>query len=94
MRLRAKVDDNQKEIVAAARKLGCSVAITSQLGKGFPDLVIGLNGVNYLVEVKDSKKPPSARKLTDDEKKFKAAWYGQYDVIESIDDLLLLLLLK
>jgi len=94
VRLRAKVDDNQKEIVKAARKLGCSVAITSQLGKGFPDVVIGWNGVNYLVEIKDGNKPPSARKLSPDELEFQAAWQGQYDVIESIDDLLLLLLLK
>ena len=55
-----RVDANQAGLIAAARKMGCSVADTSRLGAGFPDLVIGLAGkggrVNLLVEVKDGRK--------------------------------------
>ena len=81
MRLRARVDENQKRIVDMFRGLGWSVAHTHTLGKGFPDLVVGFAGKNYLIEVKDGSKPPSARKLTADELAFQSAWRGQYDVI-------------
>jgi len=87
MRRAAKVDSNQPEIANEFRALGCTVAITSHLGKGFPDMVVGLMGrYNLLVEVKDGAKPPSARKLTPDEEKFKDGWNGQYCVVESIED--------
>lgn len=87
MRRAAKVDANQTEIVKAFRELGCSVAITSHLGKGFPDMVVGIMGRhNLLVEVKDGAKPPSKRKLTPDEQEFKDNWTGQYCVVESIED--------
>lgn len=48
MRRAAKTDDNQKEIVAAFRRLGFTVAVTSALGQGFPDLVVGKWG-NYIL---------------------------------------------
>lgn len=86
MRRAARVDSNQVHIVKAFRDLGCSVAITSSLGDGFPDAVVGLMGQNVLVEIKDGAKPPSARKLTPDEAKFASSWRGEYKVIESIED--------
>ena len=86
-----RVDANQAEIMAAARAMGCSVADTSSIGNGFPDLVIGLvtlkGRINLIVEVKDGAKPPSARKLTGDEREFRDAWRGQYAVVSSIDEL-------
>ena len=89
----AKVDSNQTEIVEYFRSQGCSVAITSGAGDGFPDLVVGVPppiglpvlGINLLVEVKDGEKPPSARKLTVDQEKFHGDWRGQIAVIESIE---------
>ena len=84
----ARVDSNQTEIVKAFRRLGASVAHTHTLGNGFPDVVVGVRGVNYLVEIKDGSKPPSQRKLTQDEQEFRGAWRGQYVVIESIDDVI------
>ena len=62
MRRAAKVDDNQKEIVSALRKLGASVLITSQLKNCF-DILVGYKGINYIIEIKDGKKPPSQRML-------------------------------
>ncbi len=91
MRRAAKIDDNQAEIVDALRKLGVSVWSTAALGKGFPDLVCGYRGKNYLFEVKDGAKPLSARKLTEDEARFFGSWNGQVNVIESIDDALIFL---
>lgn len=82
-----KIDDNQNSIVKALRKLGFSVAVTSSLGKGFPDLVVA-KGKTVLVELKDGKKIPSQRKLTRAEKEFMYSWSGEYLVALSIDDIL------
>ena len=80
-----KTDDNHQEIMDAFRAHAFSVADTSRLGQGFPDLVVAKGGINVLVEVKDGSKPPSARKLSEDEKKFMEAWRGRYRIIETID---------
>lgn len=87
MRLRARVDKNQKAIVEAARRYGATVHITSQVGKGFPDLVIGYRGKNWLVEVKDGEAPLSQQHLTVDEADWHARWRGNVRVIKSIDEL-------
>ena len=84
----AKVDRNQPEIVAAYRKAGASVAITSTAGQGFPDLVVGYRGVSYLIEVKDGELPPSARKLTPAQVKFRDDWRGHYAVVKSVEEAL------
>jgi Holliday junction resolvase len=81
----AKTDDNQQEIVDVFRRIGCSVAITSGLGDGFPDLVVARRGKNLLVECKDGSKPPSKRKLTPDQIEFHATWRGIIVIVESID---------
>jgi Holliday junction resolvase len=88
MRKAASIDGNQPEIVTTLRKIGCSVAITSGLGDGFPDLVVGRRGRNLLVEVKDGSKIPSKRKLTPDQIEFHAAWRGTIVIVESIDEAL------
>jgi hypothetical protein len=85
---KARVDANQPVIVATLRRCGFAVAHTHTLGKGFPDLCISRRGWTGLVEVKDSSKPPSARKLTPDEASFHAKWPGEIFVIESVDDVL------
>lgn len=86
MRRAAKVDENQKELVSQLRHHGCSVAVTSGVGVGFPDIVVGYKGQNFLFEVKDPAKPPSARKLTNDQEEFHWKWRGQIDVIETADE--------
>lgn len=88
MRRAAKVDRNQAEIVDALRAAGCSVAHTYMIGQGFPDVIAGRHGVNYLLEIKDGDKPPSAKRLTDDEQKFFDEWQGQVVVVETIEEAL------
>jgi hypothetical protein len=84
-----RVDANQKEIVAALRKVGASVAHTHMVGQGFPDLVCGYRGQDWLFEIKDGSKPPSARKLTPAEHKFNLDWRGgQIHIVTSVDDAL------
>lgn len=87
MRRSARVDANQSHLVAALRSFA-SVAVTSAVGKGFPDIVVGYRGRNYLFEIKDPKKPPSARRLTEHESDWHRLWLGQVHVVETLDDCL------
>lgn len=91
MRKRGRVDANQATIAAAFRGLGATVKITSNLGDGFGDMVVGAYGVNRIVECKDGSKPASQRKLTPSERKFHDDWKGTIDIIESTDDVIELL---
>ena len=88
MRKRAAVDANQAEIVQALRQCGCTVTSLAQLGGGVADLLVGRQGVNYVIEVKDGKKPPSKRTLTPDEELWHAEWRGRADVVCSVDEAL------
>jgi hypothetical protein len=84
-----KVDTNQSKLVAQMRKIpGLRVAHTHIVGNGFVDVVCGYKGQNFLFEIKDPSKPPSARKLTPDEEKFHSTWTGSIHVIEKIEDVL------
>jgi Holliday junction resolvase len=88
MRLAARTDSNQTEVVKQFRKFGCSVAITSSLGHGFPDIIVGKNFKNILVEIKDGNKTESARKLTSDEVDFAADWKGLICIVENLSDVI------
>ena len=85
-----RTDTNQTEIVEVFRSLGCSVHITSNVSHGFPDIVVGVCGLNLLVEIKDGNKIPSQRKLTPDEQKWHDEWRGQKVIVESVDDVVAL----
>lgn len=84
----SKVDANQAAIVAELRQVGASVLHLHTLGKGAPDLLVGFRGVNFLVEIKDGDKPPSAQKLTPDEQRFHDNWRGQRVVVRTADEAL------
>jgi Holliday junction resolvase len=87
MRYAAKVDINQKEIVASARACGAAVYHTHTIGKGFPDLLVCYGGYNLLVEIKKDKKA----KLTQDQVEFHVKHPGQIHVITSSDEMIELL---
>jgi hypothetical protein len=70
-----RVDANQDQIVSALRACGATVRVISQ-GDGIPDLLVGYRGYTMLLEVKDGRKPPSARELTPAEEKFFKDWTG------------------
>ena len=84
MRVRGRTDDNQQLIVKQLRQLGCSVAITSMIGKGFPDFVVGYQNKNYLIELKDGAKTKSRKELTADEVNFFQSWKGQVNKCEKL----------
>ena len=80
MRQRARVDANQKVIVAAFRKLGATVQHCHQI-PGCLDLIVGYGGIDVRVEIKDGSKPPSAQKLTKKEKETFQHWKGRPPVV-------------
>jgi len=86
MRRLAKVDGNQAELVKAFRAMGCSVLPLHTIGQGCPDLLVGIRGVNVLVEIKDGSAPKSARKLRPTQSKFHLGWRGPIEVAESTAD--------
>ena len=89
----AKVDANQSEIIAALRKAGAVVVITSQLKNAF-DCLVCFRGQINIVEIKDGNKPPSARKLSEGETKCKELLESvgvAYNVIISVDEALQLI---
>jgi hypothetical protein len=79
----ARIDDNQRDIVTALERAGCTVQSLASLGEGVPDLLVGVpmrmefghGGLamwqiparNIIIEVKDGAKPPSRRRLTEDQ---------------------------
>lgn len=63
-----------------------SVFSTHTIGKGFPDIVVGYRGINYLFEIKDENKTASQKKLTESEVKFHRGWMGQVHIVENIKD--------
>ena len=71
-----KVDANHAAVVQALRKAGATVQSLAGVGKGVPDLLVGIRGRTALFEVKDGAKVPSARKLTTDQLAWHAAWQG------------------
>lgn len=83
MRRFGRLDDNQREVVAALRAAGATVQSLASVGGGCPDLLVGYRGVNWLLEVKDGSKAPARRKLTDAEQRWADGWQGQWSVVES-----------
>ena len=76
MRRAARVDGNHAEIVTALRAAGATVQSLAAIGAGCPDLVVGLAGKTFLVEVKDGLKTPSHRVLTSDQRRWIERWTG------------------
>lgn len=86
MRLKARTDHNQREIVKAFRDAGAIVQHTHQLSHGVADLAIGFAGIMKWVEVKDGEKSKSKRKLTTDETGWHKLWKGYVVTVESLND--------
>jgi hypothetical protein len=77
-----KVDANHSQIVKVFRDLGCSVFDTSRVAGGFPDLVLGVNKITCLVEIKSS----SEAKFTSAQNLFMMHWKGSAVArIDSVD---------
>ena len=77
-----RVDANQRQVMQALRAIGADVLFI-----GHPvDLLVGYRGENWLLEVKDGSKPPSARRLTKAQAPFVDTWRGRVAVVKSVDE--------
>jgi hypothetical protein len=77
MRRAAKVDANQSAIVDALRSYGCSVTSLAPVGRGCPDLLVGIHKRTGLIECKTDLTAKSKTKgLTDDQIKWWQEWKG------------------
>ena len=76
---RQRSDLNQSRLVKVARKLGFSVLVISRTES--IDLLVGLAGIDQLIELKNPDQAPSDRILSKDEQKFHDAWRGKTPVI-------------
>lgn len=80
----ARRDKNETDIVRALRDIpGLSVVPLS--AKDVPDLLIGYQGINYLVELKNKK---GLNKLREGQADFLENWKGQVAVAHSLEDIL------
>ncbi len=88
VRQAARVDSNQREIVKTIISLGASWLDLTSIS-GILDGVIGVNGIDQRVEIKDGAKFPSERRLTPNEKREFEEWRGRKPVVvESVDDVI------
>ena len=83
MRYHPRLDANHHEIVDTLRSAGASVQSLASVGGGCLDILVGWRGANYLMEIKDGNKPPSARKLTEKEALWWNTWKGQKAIVEN-----------
>ena len=85
LRRAARTDSNHREIIDGLRKEGFTVLDLSRVGQGCPDILVGYAGHNWLMEIKDGGKPPSARRLPGPEQAFYDLWKGNVNVVCDLD---------
>lgn len=92
--LSKRTDANHRQIVGVFRNMGASIIDLSGVGKGCPDLCIGINNVSIFVEIKSSEKAT----YTIRQKEFMESWKGgpiaRIDSVDSAIRLIKLALLK
>lgn len=82
-RIAAKIDANQPEIVAALRAVGCTVQSLAEVGDGCPDLLVGIKGVWFLLEVKMPGETLNPR-----QKRWHAEAHGRTHLVRTADEAL------
>lgn len=82
----AKIDANQPTIVDALEAVGASVQSLAGVGVGCPDLLVGREGRNYLLEVKNRE--GRGLKLNPDQEAWHRAWHGSVQVVSTVAEAL------
>jgi hypothetical protein len=83
MRLAAKIDANQTQVVSALRAAGASVQSLAPIGKGCPDILAAFQGSMFLFEIKREK-----GKTNDLQKRWHIQWNAPVHVVYSPDEAL------
>jgi hypothetical protein len=76
-------DANHAEIRDRLREAHISVFDAGDIGKGYPDLVCGFQGQNYLLEIKTQD-----GKLTPDQVEFIETWRGTVHIVRTVEEAL------
>lgn len=90
-RYAAKIDANQPEIVEGLRAIGASVESLAKMGRGWPDIAVGYNGINFLLEIanpetrhgqsKVSSTDHYSKKTNEAQRAWYQSWRGRVDVV-------------
>jgi hypothetical protein len=80
----ARADSNQTAIVAALRKAGASVQHLHTVGSGCPDLMVGFQGRNYLMEIKTEH-----GRQTPQQAVWFTKWQGQAEIVRNEEEALI-----
>ncbi len=84
-----RIDGNHRLITDTFRAAGCSVQSLAEVGRGCPDLLIGVNKqTTFVVEVKDPAQPDSKRGLRPSQQEWHAKWRGASWIVETSDQAL------
>ena len=85
---RGKKDSNHDALKLVFQQMGCSVADLYNAGlTGFPDVVVGVAGRDYLVEIKNPETSYGRAGLNDNQTKFARDWRGgQLYVVRTPDE--------
>ena len=78
-----KVDKNQVDVVERLREAGYGVFSIAIVGRKYPDLVVGKNNLNILVELKSD-----GGKLNDGQSDFFESWPGHVIVAYSSEEII------
>jgi hypothetical protein len=85
MRLAAKVDANQTQVVSALEAAGASVQSLAKLGRGCPDILVAFRGSNHVMEIKN---PKGKNKVSDDQTKWHISWRAPVHIVRTPDEAL------
>ena len=89
MRLRPRLDTTQREIVEALRNAGYSVRSLAGVGNGCPDILVGCQRGNALLEAKgEHARTHKKGILSEQEAMFFSAWLGPVALVFSADEAL------
>ncbi len=84
---RASKDANHDPVANTFRDLGCSVLDTHlPVVPGYPDLLVGHRGVNYMVEVKNPETAYGRKGLSVSQTDFTASWRGATPILVTSTD--------
>lgn len=81
-----RVDANQQQIIQCLQQIGCSVQTLNKVGCGCPDIMVGYDGFNYLMEIKMPK-----GKCNQIQQEYHDSWMGQIAVVHNFDEALLVM---
>lgn len=86
-------DANHKAIVEALRKVGASVQDLAAVGGGCPDLLVGYERKNFVLEVKRpgvwrKKRGIVQRQTNERQERWRAEWNGSTHIVSSVDEAL------